>query len=225
MGHKFGVSRIQRRDGLAMFWKQDIDLKVVDSSPKFIDAIVNAGKENSWHFTGFYGALETQNHHQFWSYLQRPLQKFSLPWICAGNFNEIIRSHEKVGGRIRPYRQMHDFRQVLDECGLADLGFVGNKITWSEHYPDGHTGWERLDRAIGTSAWLLMFPTSKVIHLECGSSDHKSIIIHPNGIPIQKQKPWHFEQVWLSEIGCIQVPKKITVLERIMLWKHHKNLE
>lgn len=34
MGHKFGVSRIQRGDGLAMFWKQDIDLKVVDSSPK-----------------------------------------------------------------------------------------------------------------------------------------------------------------------------------------------
>lgn len=47
-----------------------------------------------------------------------------------------------------------------------------------------------------------MFPASKVIHLECGSSDHKSIIIHPKGIPIRKQKPWRFEQVWLGKIGC-----------------------
>lgn len=97
---------------------------------------------------------------------------------------------------------MQDFREVLDECGLADLGFMGNKITWSRHYPDGHIVWERLDRAIGTSAWLSMFPASKVIHLECGSPDHKSIIIQPKGIPIRKPKPWRFEQVWLGKIGC-----------------------
>ena len=93
MGHKFGVSRIHWGGGLALFWKQDIDLKVVNSSPNFIDAIFNVGKENSWRFTGFYGALETQNHHRSWSCLQQLFPKFSLPWIYASDFNEIIRSH------------------------------------------------------------------------------------------------------------------------------------
>lgn len=42
----------------------------------------------------------------------------------------------------------------------------------------------------------------KVFHLECGSFDHKPMIIHQAGIPIRKQKPWRFEQVWLKDEGC-----------------------
>lgn len=51
---------------------------------------------------------------------------------------------------------MQEFRDMLDECGFADLGFVGNKFTWSKHYPDGYIVWERLDRVVGTSTWLTM---------------------------------------------------------------------
>ena len=102
---------------------------MVDSSPNFIDAIFNMGKENSWRFTGFYSAPKTQNHHQSWSCLQQLLPKFSLPWICTGDFNEIKRSHKRVGGRLRPYGQMQEFRDVLNKCDFADLEFVGNKFT------------------------------------------------------------------------------------------------
>ena len=71
---------------------------------------------------------------------------------------------------------------MLDECGFANLGFMGNKFTWSKHYPDGYTVWKRLDKAMGMCDWLTMFPASKVCHLECGTSDHKQIVVHPKGI-------------------------------------------
>ena len=29
---------------------------------------------------------------------------------------------------------MQNFREALDECGLLDLGFVGNKFTWYKNY-------------------------------------------------------------------------------------------
>ena len=45
-----------------------------------------------------------------------------MPWLCVGDFNEIC--HEKLGGRLRPLRQMKEFRDVLDECGFRDLGFA-----------------------------------------------------------------------------------------------------
>ena len=96
---------------------------------------------------------------------------------------EITRSHEKLGGRQRPARQMEEFRDVLDECGFWDLGFMGGKFTWCNGHPDGFTIWERLDRAVATMEWLDKFPTTKVIHLECGLSDHKPILICLNGIP------------------------------------------
>ena len=100
---------------------------------------------------------------------------------------------------------MQDFRDVLDEFGFIDLGFVGNKFTWYKNFSNGHTIWERLDRAVGTQSWLSLFPAIKVVTLECGTSNHKPIIIHPMGIPDRKNHPWHFEQVWLEDKGCHEI--------------------
>lgn len=44
---------------------------------------------------------------------------------------------------------MQDFRDVVDECGLINLGFVGNKFTWWKWAAGGITIWERLDRGNG----------------------------------------------------------------------------
>ena len=88
---------------------------------------------------------------------------------------------------------MEEFRDVLDECGFQDLGYSGNKFTWCNGHREGQTVWERLDRTVGTADWLSMFPTTKVVHLECGTSDHKPIMIHSLGIPKQVNKPWWFE--------------------------------
>lgn len=94
---------------------------------------------------------------------------------------------------------MQVFRDILDECGFVDLGFVGNEFTWCKNDPDGCTSWERLDRAVCNDEWLSYFLASKVVHLECGSSNYKPIIINPLGIPQRRQKPWCFEQVWLVD--------------------------
>lgn len=47
MGHKHGVAKVNQGGGLALLWKQDIDIRVDDSSPNYINAIFNSGKENS----------------------------------------------------------------------------------------------------------------------------------------------------------------------------------
>ena len=49
-------------------------------------------------------------------------------WICASDFNEITRVHEKLGGRLRLDRQKQDFRDTLDKCGFKNLGYVGGKF-------------------------------------------------------------------------------------------------
>ena len=149
---------------------------------------MNKGKEDEWRFIGFYRESKTANHHLSWSCLRSLKSRNSIPWLCAKDFNEIIRSHEKIGGRQRPIRQMKDFRDVLDECGFKDLGFVGGKFTWCNGHPDDLTIWERLDRAVATMEWLEKFLATKVIHLECSSSNHKPILICLNGIPKLRKK-------------------------------------
>ena len=76
---------------------------------------------------------------------------------------------------------MEKFQEVLDECGLFDLGFSGNKFTWSKSYPNVGIVWECLDRVVSLVEWFKLFPITKVQTLTCVSSDHHPIIILPKG--------------------------------------------
>ena len=79
---------------------------------------------------------------------------------------------------------------------------MGGKFTWCNGQWDGYTIWERLDRAVATINWLEKVPDTRVVHLECGPSDQKPIVIFPIGIPKKCQRPWGFEHIWLEEEGC-----------------------
>ena len=71
-----------------------------------------------------------------------------LPWICMGDYNEIMHAKEKEGGGVQPDGQMRAFCEVINKCQMRDLGYVGLDYTWSRRL--GSRGWvrERLDRAL-----------------------------------------------------------------------------
>ena len=166
------------------------------------DAVINLGKVNSWRFTGFYGNPKTHKHHESWSILKNLNRSLSLPWLCASDFNEIVKSHEKKGSRARPESQMKDFYEVLDECSFANLGFTGQEFTWCKRLTRGVMMWECLDRAVVNTEWISLFPGYLVTHLDTVFSNHKPLSIHMEGLPIRNQRPWRFEQVWLNEESC-----------------------
>ena len=95
---------------------------------------------------------------------------------------------------------MQLFRDVLDKGGFLDLGFVGNIFTWSKHFVDGHSIWERLDRGVVNASWFLKFPGTSVHHLHCTSSDHMPLYIKLLGSEIPSQrKIFRFEEMWLLD--------------------------
>ena len=119
---------------MVLFWKKDVDLLVENSSQNYIDAVINKGKEDNWRFTGFYGFPKTQNHGESWKQLRWLQTKSSLSWLCADDFNEITKSHEKLAGRLRPHQQMQDFHDVLDECGFHRFGLCGKQVHMAQEY-------------------------------------------------------------------------------------------
>lgn len=70
---------------------------------------------------------------------------------------------------------MENFRAVLDDCGLRDLGFIGDRCTWRNH---SHTAAnyikERLDRT--SKSWCMRFPEYKVLNGDPCHSDHGQIM-------------------------------------------------
>lgn len=71
-----------------------IDIDVDSSFLKHIDAIVNKGREDAWRFIGIYGFPRASRKAETWELIRGLNHKFSLPWICTGDFNEILRSLE-----------------------------------------------------------------------------------------------------------------------------------
>ena len=84
---------------------------------------------NQLHLTGFYGEPNTARRHEAWSKLRNLNSQPEKPWLCIGEFNEIVRQDEKLGGARRPHWQMQQFREVINECGFMDLGFEGSNFT------------------------------------------------------------------------------------------------
>ena len=87
-------------------------------------------------------------------------------------------SCEKEGGQLKPQRCMDRFREVLEECSLTDLGFVGDPFTWrnDSHMSENYIK-ERLDRAVADEAWCGRFPGFRVINGDPRHSDHRPIIV------------------------------------------------
>ena len=58
------------KGGLALFWKFDIKVDILNSSLSFIDALIKGGDRiGCWHLTGFYGHPETSQRVESWRFL------------------------------------------------------------------------------------------------------------------------------------------------------------
>ena len=192
--------------GLALYWKNSIDVCVDSFSKYHIDSIINKGSDEAWRFKSFYGEPITHMRVEAWNNLRLLNTKHNLPWFCARDFNEITRSSEKLGGNNRSQAQMKLFRDVIDECRFLDLSYVGDKFTWRKHFVDGHSLWERLDCGLANHEWFMKFTGTKIHHLLSDSLDHSPLWITLDGLDIPSfAKPFRFKEMWLSNRGCSDI--------------------
>lgn len=97
-----------------------------------------------------------------------------------GYFNEVLHQSEKRGLFPHPSSLIDTFKEVVANCGLRDLGFVGYDFTWEKWR--GTLCWvkERLDRALVNEAWLDKSNESRLLHLATTTSDHLPILLEPD---------------------------------------------
>lgn len=126
----FVVDSVGRSGVLVLLWSADIRVDIQNFSRRHINAdIIEESNGQHWKFTGFYGHPEVGKRCEAWSLL-RHLRSFSLiPWLCVGDFNEIMEESEKFGAGTKPRGQMSVFHDTMEVCNLEDLGFWGSKYT------------------------------------------------------------------------------------------------
>ncbi|KAL0314933.1 UNVERIFIED_CONTAM: putative mitochondrial protein [Sesamum angustifolium] len=207
----FSVDVHGKSGGLALLWHKHIDVTLQSFPSHHIDASISSGHAGDvWRFTGFYGEPDAQKRSASWELLRKLSSQSTREWVCMGDFNEVLYQHEKSGRSPRNWRLMSEFHNTLEECFLHDLGFAGEKFTWSNKREWPHTVQARLDRACASVNWSQRFPHARVVHLPALGSDHAPLILDTDSGRQMEYHPgsrrvWRFEAMWLRKEDCENV--------------------
>ena len=147
----FVVDSIGKSGGLALLWKEEVGLEIQNYRRRHIQAIVkNPVGDRLWKFTGFYGHPDASKRGEAWNLLKHLKDYSPHPWMCAGDFNEILEGSKKFGGCRRARGLMEAFKETLAACELSDLGAFGPFYTWHNGREGDSFTQERLDRVVAT---------------------------------------------------------------------------
>lgn len=88
----FGVGCRGRGGGIALLWSRDVVVHIESYDKMHIDATVRpaGSQDGQWRFTGFYGKARRELRHRSWALMKQLSTESDLPWLCAGDFNEVL---------------------------------------------------------------------------------------------------------------------------------------
>ncbi|XP_027067676.1 uncharacterized protein [Coffea arabica] len=160
---------------MALLWSNEIKVtKVIGTSFTIEAKIEDEEKKESWWFIGIYASCDYLIRRGQWEVIGRRKAGWGKKWIIIGEFNDIVSNEEKWGGRNRDDRSFQDFRNLVDDNQLLDIGFEGKPWTWCNNwYGDGEVK-ERLDRGLCTLEWSQCFSEANCKHIESHASDHRT---------------------------------------------------
>ena len=88
--------------GLALWWKEDINVQMMVSSKNLIDTyIVFQGCEMGCRVFWVYGAPVYEERKAVWDVIKGKARYIQGAWMCIGDFNDILLYSEKQGGRLK----------------------------------------------------------------------------------------------------------------------------
>lgn len=201
--HYFSIPPVGLSGGLSLFWNEDTEITILESSPNLVDTrIVHKGVIS---FVSFiYGPPALENRADYWNKLSAIGQGRDDPWLLTGDFNDILHNGEKVGGPVRFEGSFTAFRSFVTQNGLWDLKHTGELLSWRGHR---HTHFirSRLDRSMGNCAWSEAFPMGRCRYLRFEGSDHRPLISYFNANRVKKRGLFRFNRSLTEQEEVTQV--------------------
>jgi hypothetical protein len=103
------------------------------SNSNCIDVLMAAEAGGEWRANFVYGEPQRDKRHEFFNLMRQLCTHWSGPWICCGDFNEVLSQDEYYGSNDHSDSQIRLFQECLDDCALLDMGFSGPMFTWSNN--------------------------------------------------------------------------------------------
>lgn len=196
------VPALRNAGGLLLAWDDSIDLKVVLSTNNLINCMISRKElPEPWQLSLVYGPTCPQFRPAFLELLHDVGSSFPGDWAMMGDFNMLLSSDDKRGGRPVAGPSRNPFRFFVDNFDLIDLGFIGFPFTWSNKRAGSALVQERLDRGFANPSWKLAYPEATITHIQAFRSDHRPLLFQLYSSQPSMPKPFRFESMWVTHPG------------------------
>jgi hypothetical protein len=176
--------------------------------------VVVEGTNDPWRITFWYGEAQRSERYKTWDMMTRIRSDSDLPWLCIGDFNEVLRREEHMSVCDRDESQMRGFREAVDVCGLCDIGYIGLDWTFEKKVAGGHYCRIRLDRALASPSWCSRFPYASLRHLTAATSDHSPILLLTERdsteiVRDRSNKSFRYEIMWETHAELVPLVEQV----------------
>ena len=110
----FAVSSDGRSGGLGLFWRSETQFSLLRFSGYHIDGEVRQEGRPPWRFTLVHGEAQRSERYKTWDLLKFIKCESDLPWLCAGDFNKVLKREEHRGIGRCDECSMQGFREAVD---------------------------------------------------------------------------------------------------------------
>ncbi|XP_060202677.1 uncharacterized protein LOC132631093 [Lycium barbarum] len=211
-----------------IFWNFDVSCSIYANEDQLVTCKVEHNPSNSFYFISVVYAKSTSSGKEdLWGYLRALSSTIDHPWAVCGNFNSIITSEEKQGGKPHRLNKSIPFIECLQDCGLMDMGYVGCNFTWCNERSHDQIIWKRLDMVVVNDNWNGLFPITEVLHLPRVSSDHCPILISYGNQNENHIKYFRFLNFWVDQDDFLEVVKSnwINHTEGNVMWNIQQKMK
>ncbi|KAG5599775.1 hypothetical protein H5410_031145 [Solanum commersonii] len=190
-----------------LFWNLDVDCKVLEEDKQQITCeIAHNELQTPFTTTLVYAKCKDHLRRPLWDRLLHHANAItSSPWCAVGDYNVITFMDENLGGLPYNMKKSLEFIVVIEACGMMDLGFSGQKFTWSNNKGVHNRVWKRLDRAMVNDSWLEKMSQTTILHLPSVGSDHCPFLMEMKARCEDHIKYFKFLNCWTDQPNFINI--------------------
>ncbi|XP_010324843.1 uncharacterized protein [Solanum lycopersicum] len=210
-----------------IFWSDKVKCQIVDMDQQHISCeVIHEHCSDNFHITYVYAKCK--------EYLRKPLRDGMLkwsttvkPWCIIGDFNVITSTQEKCGGRAYNINKSLEFINIIESCGLTDLGYHGQYFTWCNHRKDGARIWKRLDRGMVNDKWMEKMPKTTITHFPSVGSDHCPLLMEISDNKEHVIRYFKFLNCWTENYSFLKTVESCwkRQVEGKPMWKFHTKMK
>ncbi|XP_050125691.1 uncharacterized protein LOC126602918 [Malus sylvestris] len=202
MEHLFAVEPRGIGGGLCVFWREDVQVILMNSEEFMIELKLWDETLNCyWRLFAIYASTDERKRRIQWKSLSKRIEQDKERCLILGDFNDILCNEENEGGNYRGAASMRDFRGFVAGNDLMDLGYEGYPFTWRNNR-ESLPIQQRLDHGLVTHGWHDLYPDTIIRHVVLEGSDHAMLLLSTEKFRVWRGRKFSFDGRWSKTNEC-----------------------